>query len=338
MRKKILIVKGKAGLGNRSLAFLTGVVYARLTGRELLVDWSDNLYSQNGVNSFHHFFTSPAVDSAKEVPCDAKSIAPTAWKGNLVRSVDGMIEKFGPRPHNTIKYREEYSIDFLKLDYTEDVLVMFSYIFNWRQLEAHLKNGPREWQGLGRKELTKKLLSDNLFLHKDIVRRVEEFKKDNFSKPMIGVHIRYTDNQGDQFNRSKLPSLDRYPAIIEKLLKEVPGAGIFLATDNEEILKSYREKYPNVIATDKWFPGRKGKRLHGHGACPDRIQNGVEALVDMHLLAECDYLVFSSKPTFAQVARMRSKANESKIFDVELAAREGSNPLVARDATPLGVE
>jgi hypothetical protein len=185
-----------------------------------------------------------------------------------------------------------------------------------------LKNGPAEWQGLGEKELTKKLLVENLFLHKDIVKKVEEFKKANFSKPMIGVHVRCTDNQGDQFNRKKLPSLDRYPAIIEKLLKEIPEARIFLATDNEEILKSYQEKYPDVIATDKWFPGRKGKRLHGHGACPDRIHNGIEALVDMQLLAECDYFVFSSKPTFARVAKMRSKAKESNIFDVEVVADE----------------
>lgn len=320
---KILIVKGKAGLGNRILAFLSGIVYAKLTKRELLVDWSDDMYSQDGVNSFQHFFTSPVVNSAQEVPHNAESIAPSAWKGNLARSVDGMIEKFGPRPHNTVRYREEYSIDFSKLDYREDVLVMFSYIFNWGQLEGHLKNGPKEWQGLGRGALTKKLLLDNLFLHKDIVRRVEEFKRGNFSRPMIGVHVRCTDNQGDKFNCNKLPSLDRYPAIIENILKEFPGAGIFLATDNEEILKSYQKKYQNVIATDKWFPGRSGKRLHGHGACPDRIQNGVEALVDMQLLAECDYLVFSSKPTFAQVARMRSKADESKIFDVELPAGEG---------------
>ena len=322
MGEKILIVKGKAGLGNRSLAFLTGVAYARLTGRKLLVDWSDDMYSQDGVNSFHRFFTSPVVDASEEIPTKAKSIAPPAWKGNLSKSVDGMIKEFGPRPHNTIKYREEYSIDFLKLDYEEDVLLMFSYIFVWKDLEEHLKNGPAEWRGLGEKELTKKLLVENLFLHKDIVKKVEEFKRNNFSKPMIGVHVRCTDNQGDQFNRKKLPSLDRYPAIIEKLLKEVPGARIFLATDNEEVLKNYQEKYPDVITTDKWFPGRTGKRLHGHGACPDRINNGIEALVDMQLLAECDYFVFSSKPTFARVARMRSKANESNIFDVELVTEE----------------
>jgi hypothetical protein len=149
------------------------------------------------------------------------------------------------------------------------------------------------------------------------VKRVEGFKRDNFSKPIIGVHVRCTDNQGDQFNRKKLPSFDRYPVILEKLLKEVPGARIFLATDNEEVLKSYQKKYPDVIATDKWFPGRSGKRLHGHGACSDRIQNGIEALVDMYLLAECDYLVVSGKPTFARIAKMLFKSDESQLFDVE---------------------
>src|SRR5262249_35551159 len=38
---KLLLVKGIAGLGNRILCALTGILYARLAGRKVCVDWRD---------------------------------------------------------------------------------------------------------------------------------------------------------------------------------------------------------------------------------------------------------------------------------------------------------
>ena len=48
---KYLIVKGLAGLGNRMLSALTGILYARLSGRRLIIDWRDPTYSSDGSNA-----------------------------------------------------------------------------------------------------------------------------------------------------------------------------------------------------------------------------------------------------------------------------------------------
>lgn len=59
MSDRYLLVKGRAGLGNRMLCALTGILYARLAGRRLLVDWSDPIYAEGGLNVFHRYFRCP---------------------------------------------------------------------------------------------------------------------------------------------------------------------------------------------------------------------------------------------------------------------------------------
>ena len=47
-----LLVKARDGLGNRLLCALTGLLYARLTHRQLVIDWSDPVYSAHRGLSF----------------------------------------------------------------------------------------------------------------------------------------------------------------------------------------------------------------------------------------------------------------------------------------------
>jgi hypothetical protein len=48
---KFLLVKGISGLGDRIKCVLTAILYARLTGRKLIVDWTDSSYSNAGTFS-----------------------------------------------------------------------------------------------------------------------------------------------------------------------------------------------------------------------------------------------------------------------------------------------
>ena len=62
------------------------------------------------------------------------------------------------------------------------------------------------------------------------------------------------------------------------------------------------------------------QRIHQSRACPDRLQNGVEALVDLYLHAECDYLVGDSTSAFAKVAGLLSAAPASRRYDARATA------------------
>jgi hypothetical protein len=90
----ILLVKGIAGLGNRLLCLLTASLYARLSGRKLVVDWRDENYSSGAVNAFHHFFQSSLCAPADQVPA-TDSVAPAIWRGRLHESAWSMKVRYG---------------------------------------------------------------------------------------------------------------------------------------------------------------------------------------------------------------------------------------------------
>ena len=48
-----VLVKGDQGLGNRILCLLSATLLARLTGRQLVIDWRDPIYSADGRDAFH---------------------------------------------------------------------------------------------------------------------------------------------------------------------------------------------------------------------------------------------------------------------------------------------
>src|SRR5262245_46211790 len=122
-QNKFLLVKGSSGLGNRILSALTGILYARLAGRRLLIDWSDDLYSNNKSNVFPSFFQCSACVPIDELPM-TDSVSPSIWRGHLYETADYMRSQYRTRENSEIW--REFSIDLTKLDYQEDVAVMWT--------------------------------------------------------------------------------------------------------------------------------------------------------------------------------------------------------------------
>jgi hypothetical protein len=81
-KDKFLIVKGKAGMGNRILSALDGILYSRITNRKLIIDWSDYTYSNDKSNVFPRFFTIHGLSSLENF-FDAnyvKTVCPAIWQ------------------------------------------------------------------------------------------------------------------------------------------------------------------------------------------------------------------------------------------------------------------
>ena len=77
--QKYLIVKGIAGLGNRILSAVTGILFARLMHRRLIIDWSDFTYSNDETNVFPLLFTCTDEDPPLAIP-ETNSISPPLWR------------------------------------------------------------------------------------------------------------------------------------------------------------------------------------------------------------------------------------------------------------------
>ncbi|MGH7792450.1 MAG: nodulation protein NodZ, partial [Thermodesulfobacteriota bacterium] len=201
----------------------------------------------------------------------------------------------------------KFSIDLTKLDYQEDVLVMWTTHARLDLLKAHFKGEFKELSHMSRKAILSKLLREDLILHPEIQQRVNRFKENNFYKKTVGVHIRYADHRASLWATLKE---------LNAMLNREPGLQIFLATDNIQIKNMFEESYEDVITTPHWYP-EPGLRLHGNRNCPDLIESGVEALVDLYLLSECDYLIIDGSSSFSYLANLLAKAPEAHVFDVK---------------------
>lgn len=284
------------------LAALTGILYAKLSGRRLIIDWRDPTFSVNGSNAFPDLFLCSMSEPVENIPV-TDSVNPAVWCGNLSNSATSMRKPY----KNNTEFWKNTSIDLTRLDYNEDLLVMWAYHGEIELLRGHFKDPFQEYSHLSKEEILRKLLQEYLQLHPMIQSGVNEFKLENFDgKRTVGVHIRFSDHRASLF------------AILDKLntlSRSEPDLLIFLATDNIQIKKLLEENYPGVITTNHWYP-QPGGRIHDNRACPDRLGSGIEALVDLYLLAECDNLIIDSSSSFSFLANLLTKAPGLNVFDM----------------------
>ncbi|MBC9032789.1 hypothetical protein IAG41_10335 [Sphingomonas sp. JC676] len=298
--------KGKAGLGNRMLAAITGWLYAELSGRIFVPDWSDFTYSNDGTNVFHQLFQCERSLSALPDLAET-SVAPPVWAGRLDKSANDMVTELDNDDHGGATLWRKYSVDLTRLDHAERYAMFWSYTQHIQLLRKHFTGAWAEWAKLSDDQVIARVLQRHILLAPGIRRQVDAFKAANLPGEVIGVHVRYMDRR---------TSIHDFLKHLDKLHAKRPDAAIFLATDNKEAENLIRGRYPRVVTTPKWFP-EGGISMHQNPECPDRTNNAVEALIDMYLLAECDYLIFPGSSTFSKIASLISKMPRAKMIDIE---------------------
>lgn len=304
---KYVLVKAKGGMGNRMLCALTGLLYGQLAGRKVIVDWRDQAYSNDGTNSFNKFFPHASAHSEAILP-DNGTVWPAIWTGHLQKSVSEMIHQFDPDKHSSLRIHRKYSVDIRRLDFEQDILVFWNYSHCVHHLLPHLRRIKHPLAGLSTSEVIRQMLHQQFGPNESIRKRIADFKVDNWRDTVIGVHIRHTSERPT--------NLKTYRHCLSRFLKRAPDAGIFLATDNRAVMKNYHKCFNNVFSTTKWFPDEYAA-MHQNADCPDRFANGIDALVDMYLLAECDYLIYPSVSTFSWISSLLSNAPPKQIADIQ---------------------
>lgn len=300
---RLVLVKGRAGLGNRILAALGGILYARLSDRRLIVDWRDQGYSDGTVNAFRHYFDCPLLAPTDDIP-PAATIEPPVWRGNLHETSLGLQRRLG-RGRLSEVWRE-FSFDLGRIDHDADVLVMWAFTSKIHLMKPLFVGRFAHLERMRIREITRTLLRQDLTPRPVIRARVDRFRADHFAQPTLGVHVRYTDH------RTRLHAIVTQ---VERVLAANPGLQVFLATDNAAVLDLFRRRFSPLVSTPHWLPPA-GQALHSNPARPDRLESGVEALVDLYLLASCEHLVIDTSSTFALLAELLSAAPPERIVDV----------------------
>lgn len=308
----IILVKGTGGLGNRILSLLTGALFAVLTKRRLLVDWRDPIFtgrSGTAPNLFNELFDSPLVDPLPEklesLP-GAQSVIPALWRGRL----DETLAVVG-RDHDPLFYKKfgsfrQLSVSLKKIDYPENILVFWSWREVMRPLRSHLARFDSRYQSMSNQAILREAAQRYLQPVGGIRSMMEAFMAEHFKAKMLGLHIRATDLQ----------------APIEKLLQTAGNIvrkegceGVFCATDNAEVEDRVRKILPNVVVLPKVLP-KGAVPLHYDPDCQNRVEAATQALLDMLLLGQCQFLNFASRSSFGYVASLYAPSRQT-VIDVD---------------------
>jgi hypothetical protein len=316
---RYLVVKGSggAGIGDKLRAVISAVVYARISGRRLYVDWSDPAYGDGTYNYFPDLFRLEGVMTTNERPLRG-SVRPAAWQGKLDLNWDRLYAEAGAPPWNRARAIEMYSFDQGVLDWPEDICVMWDYD-QFPKLVPHL---PGLYPGLRGDEPPERMQGEVLRTHlkpaPDIVAAQEAYlRRMAAARPVVGVHVRASN---ESFRARVAPPVGAYVRAVERIMARGAAKSVFLATDNPAVQEMFRARFgaANVIWTDKWLP-EPGGAIHLDGTCPDRLQAARDAVLDVLLLAETDELVTFRSSSFGIVARMFAKAPEN--HRITLAAK-----------------
>jgi len=307
---KYIVVKGSggAGLGDKVLALIVAAMYSRLTGRRLYIDWKDRTYGDASRNYFADLFETIGLPISESLPMAGRT-APSCWEGRLSLSLDDVVLADG-FSWNRAGGRARYSFDQTRLDYDEDILVMWE-MDQYRAVRSLYEARFSDLTGLSDAQAQARFFQAHFAVDPEIRSRVDAYVAEHFARrPVIGVHVRLTD-ESETCRRNPTPSA--FLRATARILSKSRATAIFLASDNRGVIDRFRGEFGanRILVIDKWLP-RAGMHLHKNPECPDLLQSARDALVDACLLGRCDWLVASHESAFSRLATMFSWASPER--------------------------
>lgn len=295
---KYLIVKasGGGGLGDCIKSLLVAVLYAKHTGRIMVVDWTGGVYAETDIDPYSLFFSIRGVPEVKQIP-QSDDVYPVRWRGRLHQSLHEVYTQDDWLSWDRATTIKEYSADLSKLDYAEQVLVVWDFDQLAKLMEA--LSLPYQSALLQYQELA----NHHLCLSSAMEHSLQD-ALDAIQMPELGVHIRATKEFQD--NKGSI-GLAHYIATVEAA--GFAGKAIFLATDNAKVEEEFRSRFASTQTLSKWF-SRPGESLHLNDDCPDKIDGLRAAILDILLLSRCPNLLITPNSSFSELAQIMSPISQ----------------------------
>ena len=304
MGPRVLVIKAKGGFGNRILSAATGIVLAELTHRVPVIDWRDGMYLPVGVNAYPLLFEPQHTITAEEL--DARTdVAPTIWSGRLAEHPVHMVDRFYPNSHSSPFVYRKLSINPKHPVVPQDVAVFWSYLPKFARLPAQFRGSTRSRRS-SPEAVVREVLSTHFRPNTRVRATVAELFR-NRNRPIIGVHIRYTDRRAP---------LDRIVEEMRRLRRRIPQASIFLATDNGDVQAQISATFDNLFVIEKRL-GNTASALHVDVDSADPLGEAENALIDMWALSSCDWLIHSQHSTFSVAAALIGAIPADRQIDVD---------------------
>lgn len=129
----------------------------------------------------------------------------------------------------------------------------------------------------------------------EIERRVSAFAHERMTgRYCVGVHYRHPAHAVE--TPYPVPPLEAFAARASALLPRDGPRAVFLATDVEEAVHLFRERFGNLLVVQpdlRRAQTARDEQLHHDNSCPDP-ELGVEVLSDCLLLSRCEVMVYTN--------------------------------------------
>jgi hypothetical protein len=302
---RVLVIKAKGGFGNRILSAATGIVLAALAGRRPVIDWREGMYLPAGQNLYPALFERPADDPGPEAYDAETDVVPAIWSGRLHEQPIDLIRSEFPRSHSNPFVYRRLSLDLARPAHPAKIAVFWSYLPKFARLRSALRRDLR-FSGQPASDLARAAIAQH-FRPNARVRSAVDALFAQRERPIIGVHIRYTDR--------KAP-LGRIERELARLRQRLPDAAIFLATDNSEVERRIMRRFAGAFVIEKEM-GSFGAALHFDAVFADPLREAENALIDLWALSRCDWLIHSRHSTFSVAAALIGRIPRSRQVDVD---------------------
>lgn len=269
---KYLLIKAWLGFGDRLQGLIMCIKFAQKTGRAVLVDWSDSIFSHSG-ESFYTYFDLKMPTFKIEDLDPNLTVFPAYWKGKLNQTTTLEIFK-----------EKDVNIGLLPLeDYNEDILVYCCIGYRSTFID------------------TKFFSSVFRVIHQEIIQTVRQRQRQYNLANKIGVHLRGTD-RATQINK-----LDRFRGIRLRMvgLGLLAGQEFIAVSDDPDFSEMWKANFQFPLLTKIIPGGSKGNHLISSSNLKfSKNDLNIDMLVDFFTLASCKDILSSSKDSrFAQEAK-----------------------------------
>lgn len=150
---------------------------------------------------------------------------------------------------------------------------------------------------------------------------IEEYLKDKEVnlKDMLGVHIRGTDYKKNYKNHPAYISPEGYYPYIREALASKKFQGIYLATDDEEILNTFLQEFgeENVVYAKNNMRGSGMSGVHTSNE-GKRYQAGLEVICDMAALSYCAGIISGLSQVSLMARVFKKSRHELYLYDQKI--------------------
>lgn len=332
-KNRVVIVKGIAGLGNRLRCVAAAIEYAKKTGREVYIDWTDGMFLPEGENAFNKYFEIadfPAVTEFESLNVETfypDVYAELPMSGSIYNyfEKEQMKNRFIRKGfHYAFKIAHKIGEKSIVIDnivckasqYYQALVLLPEYKEKYGKdgrfsFGAHLSSSLQEDAVIYCDNIPfykPETMVKHIKLKTDIKERVDAFVKENkLNENTVGVHVRASGKQcfGD---------IDKFIGKLKKFNEENKIERVFLCTDSNAVEEKFRKEFSEkIVVQKKYIPEITAEQTGIHDFAMDskdgELQNKLtdEAVVDMFALAQVNYLFYQFGSTFSEISAVYHK-------------------------------